>query len=478
MTDTETTAAAPGAETPTGRWVSKIVGYDRIAPDQLMPHPFNPRIHPKAQQDALSAAIHRVGFLDPVKVNQRTGHLLDGHARVIMALSEGEPLIDVCYLDVPEEDEALILLTFDPIGAMAAQDRDIAGELLTDIGATGSEILDDLMADFKRQIDDANNAAGGLLGEDDAATIERNALDALGFVKPNPRDLPIDAIFTIQLSDASAWVASESGFLLGANSSMGILKQPERWRWKFPVRFIDNDYKDYDHAVHREAVMAHRPKYATVRDAMTKEQCAAAGIEHFELEQLLDWAYELAEFAEHVIVIPKYDCLDRIPARFMLGYSVLSGYGATPLPLEAFRGRRVHLLGGNWRRQVAYMNMLGTDVVSLDTNWINNKARFGEFVHPDGHTQDINALGLPLVNPRCVALAISLGNIGRALHDIYPRGAFVVNAPETPTHEAAGDSEIDGREYGEGEGSYLAAPVLDHTGTLRGDSAHETGADV
>ena len=52
------------------------------------------------------------------------------------------------------------------------------------------------------------------------------------------------------------------------------------------VKFIDNDYFNYQHDIHLQAVSELKPKYATVRDAMTHAQCNAAEIEYYSLEQL------------------------------------------------------------------------------------------------------------------------------------------------------------------------------------------------
>src|SRR3990172_7824098 len=86
-------------------WSSKIVGHDRVAPDQLLANPLNFRRHPQAQRDALRDAIAEVGFIRSVTVNKTTGHLLDGHERVWQALQSEQPFIDVEYVELSAEDE-------------------------------------------------------------------------------------------------------------------------------------------------------------------------------------------------------------------------------------------------------------------------------------------------------------------------------------------------------------------------------------
>ena len=110
------------AAAPTTGWRNRITGAGEEAPDQLLANPANWRIHPKAQQDALAGALDAVGWVQQVLVNRRTGFVVDGHARVALALSRGEPTVPVLYVDLAPEEEALVLATLDPIGAMAGRD--------------------------------------------------------------------------------------------------------------------------------------------------------------------------------------------------------------------------------------------------------------------------------------------------------------------------------------------------------------------
>jgi hypothetical protein len=81
------------------------------------------------------------------------------------------------------------------------------------------------------------------------------------------------------------------------------------------MTFIDCEFKKYDHEKHLTAIKANSPKYATVRDLMTKEQCDRASIEYFDFDTVMEWAYELEQYAENIIVIPKYNCIADIPDR-------------------------------------------------------------------------------------------------------------------------------------------------------------------
>lgn len=97
--------------TPATAWRNRITGSGEEAPDQLLANPANWRIHPKAQQDALAGALDQVGWVQQVLVNRRSGFVVDGHARVALALRRGEPTVPVLYVDLEPEEEALVLAT-------------------------------------------------------------------------------------------------------------------------------------------------------------------------------------------------------------------------------------------------------------------------------------------------------------------------------------------------------------------------------
>lgn len=115
------------------RWQNRIIGEDMVDADQLLANPTNWRIHPKHQQAALTGVLDNVGWVQRVIVNQRTGHVIDGHLRASLAISRGEQ-VPVIYVDVDEDEERLILATLDPLAAMAATDAEMLAGLLADLG--------------------------------------------------------------------------------------------------------------------------------------------------------------------------------------------------------------------------------------------------------------------------------------------------------------------------------------------------------
>lgn len=128
-------------------WQSKIVGHDRVAPDQLIPNPLNFRLHPMEQRAALADALKEIGFIRSVTVNKRTGNLIDGHERVWQAMHAEIPLIDVEYVDLSPEEEAKALATMDPISEMAKVDGVALQNLLADL-STDSQALTDMLDDL------------------------------------------------------------------------------------------------------------------------------------------------------------------------------------------------------------------------------------------------------------------------------------------------------------------------------------------
>lgn len=111
-------------------WQSRIIGFDpAVEVDQLLANPLNARRHPGDQREAIRESLDRVGFVDAMKVNQRTGRMLDGHMRVEEVLTQGGT-VPVLYLDLSEDEERYVLATLDPIAKMATYDAPVLADLL------------------------------------------------------------------------------------------------------------------------------------------------------------------------------------------------------------------------------------------------------------------------------------------------------------------------------------------------------------
>jgi hypothetical protein len=134
----------------TGRpasWANRLLSTGVVDPATLTPHPQNFRTHPPAQRQALAAVLRDVGWVQQVIVNQRTGHLLDGHLRVALAVERHEPSLPVGYVDLSEDEERLVLATLDPIAALAEADAAQLAALLQDV-QSGDVAIQQLLADL------------------------------------------------------------------------------------------------------------------------------------------------------------------------------------------------------------------------------------------------------------------------------------------------------------------------------------------
>lgn len=121
-------------------WQNRILEHTEEAPDQLLANPKNWRTHPGTQAAALVGVLDSVGYVQSVIANKRTGFLIDGHLRVMEALKRGQPTIPVAWVDLSEEDEALILAMYDPIGAMAGTDRTALEALYHEIDTDNADV--------------------------------------------------------------------------------------------------------------------------------------------------------------------------------------------------------------------------------------------------------------------------------------------------------------------------------------------------
>jgi DNA modification methylase len=110
----------------------RIKELKRVRASDLIPSPHNWRRHPQQQEDALRAVLTEVGYADAVLVREVGDGLeiIDGHLRSSL---EGNQEIPVLVLDVSEEEAKQLLLTLDPLAAMAQTDVDALTSLLADV---------------------------------------------------------------------------------------------------------------------------------------------------------------------------------------------------------------------------------------------------------------------------------------------------------------------------------------------------------
>lgn len=136
---------------------------------ELVPNARNWRTHPAEQVDALKAVLSEVGYASALLARELPDgrlELLDGHLRAGVA---PEAMVPVLVLDVDETEAAKILLTHDPIAAMAETSTQQLQQLLADVEFSKSDALENLLADLESQA-----AAPFTLETVDIATLKRH----------------------------------------------------------------------------------------------------------------------------------------------------------------------------------------------------------------------------------------------------------------------------------------------------------------
>lgn len=122
----------------------RIVELVRVPAGELAENPKNWRKHPPEQRAALRGILEEVGMADALLARRDDeGHLvlIDGHLR----REESDPAVElpVLVLDVTEEEADKILLTLDPLAAMAEPDPEAITALLKTVksGSAGVQAL-------------------------------------------------------------------------------------------------------------------------------------------------------------------------------------------------------------------------------------------------------------------------------------------------------------------------------------------------
>jgi DNA modification methylase len=116
----------------------------RVRARDLAPNPKNWRRHPKAQADALRGLLAEVGYADALLVRELSDGrlmLIDGHLR---AETTPDSEVPVLVLDVTAEEADKILLTLDPLAAMAEADSERIGRLLETV-RTDNQAVEELL---------------------------------------------------------------------------------------------------------------------------------------------------------------------------------------------------------------------------------------------------------------------------------------------------------------------------------------------
>ncbi|MCL4256372.1 MAG: hypothetical protein KJ043_21620 [Anaerolineae bacterium] len=156
---------------------NRIVGHGEESPHQLLANPFNWRIHPTYQQEALADVLDEVGWVRRIIVNKTTRHIVDGHLRVMEAMKNDEQRVPVAYVELTETEEAAVLATFDPIKELA-QKNDQRAQALADRVQARSNALKLMVESLRPPQTVSKNEAKATISKERQA--QANAVFALG----------------------------------------------------------------------------------------------------------------------------------------------------------------------------------------------------------------------------------------------------------------------------------------------------------
>jgi hypothetical protein len=109
---------------------NRIKGHRRVRAGDLVPHEFNFRLHPEQQRAALEALYREVGFARSLLAYELPDgrlKLIDGHLRRDL---DPDMEVDVEVLDVSDEEARALLLSIDPLAALAQTQEQLHARLL------------------------------------------------------------------------------------------------------------------------------------------------------------------------------------------------------------------------------------------------------------------------------------------------------------------------------------------------------------
>ena len=110
----------------------RVKGLRRVPAGELLPHPRNWRTHPSQQKQSLLGVLGEIGYADAVvarELSDGTLQLVDGHLR---ARTTPNATVPVLIVDLDDREAEKVLLTHDPLAAMAQSDASELAGLLSD----------------------------------------------------------------------------------------------------------------------------------------------------------------------------------------------------------------------------------------------------------------------------------------------------------------------------------------------------------
>src|SRR6516165_8791411 len=109
---------------------NRIQGHRRVRAGDLVPHEWNYRLHPDLQKAALQSLYREVGFARSLLAYELPDgrlKLIDGHLRRDL---DPDMEVEVEVLDVSDEEARVLLLSIDPLAALAETQQQLHRRLL------------------------------------------------------------------------------------------------------------------------------------------------------------------------------------------------------------------------------------------------------------------------------------------------------------------------------------------------------------
>jgi hypothetical protein len=152
-----------------------------IEAGSLTENPLNWRRHSQEQLQSIRELLDdpEVGWAGACLYNERTGQLIDGHAR--KTIVDPKTPVPVLVGDWSPQAEAKILATLDPVGALAQGDADAYAKLIEQVSADGLWVRDLL-----------HNTAAGLNAAATGDDEETGDDDAPGTILPQMECQPFE----------------------------------------------------------------------------------------------------------------------------------------------------------------------------------------------------------------------------------------------------------------------------------------------
>ena len=132
-----------------------------------MAAPYNPRKISDHDLEALRKSLRFFGTVEPIVVNERSGHIIGGHQRVRAAKAEGLDELPVVYVDLDEPSEKQLNLALNRISG--EWDIEKLGALLGDLDKAGADLALTGFTDVEiEKLCRGSGGAGGGLTDPDA----------------------------------------------------------------------------------------------------------------------------------------------------------------------------------------------------------------------------------------------------------------------------------------------------------------------